>query len=109
LEDLDEIKELVEEGRLSKLDVEAIKEYSIREFYKPDLDLEDESPMWLSLGLFILWLGWFFFNGGSAYGLYNSTLLPSKIIANTILAAAASGAIVYFVKKPISLWVSKCF
>ena len=65
--------------------------------------------MFLSIGLFVLWLGWFFFNGGSAYGLYNSTLLPSKIIANTILGAGSAGATVYFVKKPINLWVCGCF
>ena len=65
--------------------------------------------MWLSIGVFVLWLGWFFFNGGSAYGLYNKALLPSKIIMNTFLAPAAAGGTVYFVKKPISLWVSKCF
>lgn len=109
LEELDEIKELVEEGRLTKADIQGIKAYSIREFYKPNLDLEEESSLWLSIGTFILWLGWFFFNGGSAYGLYNSSLLPSKIICNTILAATASGATVYFIKKPISLWVCKCF
>ena len=89
--------------------MKGIKEYSIRQFYKPDLDLEEDSPMFLAIGLFILWLGWFFFNGGSAYGLYNSTLLPSKIIANTILGASSAGATVYFFKKPISLWVCGCF
>jgi Amt family ammonium transporter len=71
--------------------------------------LEEESSMWLAIGTFILWLGWFFFNGGSAYSLYNKTLLPSKIITNTMLAANVSGGTVYFIKKPVSLWFSKCF
>jgi ammonium transporter, Amt family len=75
----------------------------------PDLDLEDESPLWNSIGVFVLWLGWFFFNGGSAYSLYNPDAYPAKIITNTILASSAAGGAVYFVKKPISLWYSKCF
>ena len=48
--------------------------------------------MWMGLGVMILWLGWFFFNGGSAYTLYNSSLNPAKIIMNTILSAGAGGA-----------------
>jgi len=64
--------------------------------------------MWLSIGTFILWLGWFFFNGGSAYTLYNKALDPAKIIMNTILAAGAGGATAFFVKKPIQLWYMSC-
>ena len=54
-------------------------------------------------------MAWLFFNGGSAYSLYNQSLIPSKLIKNTILSGAASGITVFFVKKPISLFVSKCF
>ena len=64
--------------------------------------------MWLAIGVFNLWLGWFFFNGGSAYSLYNKALNPAKIITNTTLSGAAGGAIVYFLKKPISLFVWPC-
>jgi ammonia channel protein AmtB len=62
----------------------------------------------MGLGVMILWLGWFFFNGGSAYTLYNSSLNPAKIIMNTILSAGAGGATAYFFKKPISLWYCRC-
>ncbi len=64
--------------------------------------------MWMSIGTFVLWLGWYFFNGGSAYTLYNLTLNPAKIITNTILSGSVAGGTVYFVKKPISLFFSKC-
>ena len=65
--------------------------------------------MWMSIGIMVLWLGWFFFNGGSAYTLYNSSANPSKIIMNTILSAGAAGGFSYFFKKPINLWYLGCF
>jgi Ammonium Transporter Family len=99
----------MDEGRLSQEDVECIKRYSIQEFQNPNTDIEEESSMWLSIGTMVLWLGRFFFNGGSAYTLYDSTVNPAKIIENTILSAGAGGGIVFFFKKPISLWYSKCF
>ena len=53
------------------------------------------------MGTFILWLGWFFFNGGSAYTLYNMDYLPGEIIVNTMLAGASGGGSAYFFKWPI--------
>jgi len=98
----------VEEGRLTQEDVQCIKNYAIKEFLNPDTDIEEEAPVWAGLGVMVLWLGWFFFNGGSAYTLYNASLNPAKIIMNTILSAGAGGAFVYGFKKPIALFVSKC-
>lgn len=106
---MDEIRELLDEGRLSAEDLGHLRAYAIHEFKNPNFDLDDMSSMWFSIGVFILWLGWFFFNGGSAYTVYNPAANPAKIITNTILAGAAGGAIVYFVKKPINLWFCKCF
>jgi len=70
--------------------------------------MEEEAPVWAGIGVMVLWLGWFFFNGGSAYTLYNASLNPAKIIMNTILSAGAGGAFVYGFKKPIALFVSHC-
>ena len=53
------------------------------------------------MGTFILWLGWFFFNGGSAYTLYNMDYLPGEIIVNTMIAGSTGGATSYFLKWPI--------
>ena len=53
----------------------------------------------VTLGVFILWLGWFGFNGGSqlAMGTANDAIAVSKIILNTLLAGAggvlAAGAV----------------
>jgi len=99
---------MVDEGKLSLEDVANLRTYSIHEFKNPNFDQDELSAMWLAIGVFNLWLGWFFFNGGSAYTLYNSALNPAKIIMNTIMSGAAGGAVVYFVKKPIHLFFSKC-
>jgi len=108
LEQLEEVAELVDEGRLSKEDLAHLKSYAINEFKNPNFDLDELGSMFMSIGLFILWLGWLFFNGGSAYTLYNSVYNPAKIITNTTLSGAAGGCVVYFVKRPIHLFVSKC-
>ena len=53
----------------------------------------------VTLGVFILWLGWFGFNGGSqlAMGTANDAIAVSKIFINTLLAGAggvlAAGAV----------------
>jgi hypothetical protein len=99
---------MVEEGKLTSQDLSHLRAYAINEFQKPNFDQDELSAMWLSIGVFNLWLGWFFFNAGSTYSLYNKALNPAKIITNTILSAASSGAIVYFLRKPISLFVWPC-
>ncbi len=104
-----EIREMLEDGKITKKDVNCLKEYAIEEFNNPNTDLEEESSMWMSIGMMVLWLGWFFFNGGSAYTLFNPSINPSKIIMNTILSAGAGGACAYFLKKPIHLWYMQCF
>ena len=53
----------------------------------------------VTLGVFVLWLGWFGFNGGSqlAMGTANDAIAVSKIFINTLLAGAsgvmAAGAV----------------
>jgi len=53
------------------------------------------------LGTILLWVSWLFFNGGSAYGMFESrgSGMP-KIMMNTILAGA-TGGLVATVLKPI--------
>jgi ammonium transporter, Amt family len=66
--------------------------------------------MWFALGTSVLFLGWFFFNGGSTYTLYGGKILNSaKVITNTILAGGMSSGTVFLFKKPIHLFFSKCF
>ena len=57
----------------------------------------------VTLGVFILWLGWFGFNGGSqlALGSAADALGMSNVIVNTNLAAAAGVVTAIFVSKPI--------
>ena len=57
----------------------------------------------VTLGVFILWLGWFGFNGGSqlAMGGAVDAVAVSNIFANTNLAAAAGGLTAIFLTRPI--------
>ena len=57
----------------------------------------------VTLGVFILWLGWFGFNGGSvlARGDAASAVTMSTVIVNTNLAAAAGVIASFFVSKPV--------
>ncbi len=52
------------------------------------------------IGVLVLWFGWFGFNGGSTLAANASV---AKIVANTMLAAAAGGVSCFF----LSLWLSK--
>ena len=86
-----------------------LRTYALNEFNNPNYEPEDESQLYMAAGTFILWLGWYFFNGGSTYTVYGGIVLDSaKVITNTTLSAAAGGGAVYFVKKPISLFFSRC-
>ena len=57
----------------------------------------------VTLGVFILWLGWFGFNGGSqlALGSAADAVAMSNVLVNTNLAAAAGVVTAIFVSKPI--------
>ena len=57
----------------------------------------------VTLGVFILWLGWFGFNGGSQLALSGAAdaVAVSNILANTNLAAAAGVLAAIIVSRPI--------
>ena len=57
----------------------------------------------VTLGVFILWLGWFGFNGGSqlALGSAADAIAMSHILVNTNLAAAAGAVVALLVSRPI--------
>ncbi len=57
----------------------------------------------VTLGVFILWLGWFGFNGGSVLALEGAAnaVLMSNVLVNTNLAAAAGVVMALIVSKPI--------
>ena len=57
----------------------------------------------VTLGVFILWLGWFGFNGGSqlALGSAADAVAMSNVLVNTNLAAAAGVVTAIFVSRPI--------
>ena len=57
----------------------------------------------MTLGVFILWLGWFGFNGGSqlALGGAADAVAMSNVLANTNLAAAAGVMAAISVARPI--------
>ena len=57
----------------------------------------------VTLGVFILWLGWFGFNGGSQLALSSATdaVAMSHVLVNTNLAAAAGVIAALFLSRPI--------
>ena len=57
----------------------------------------------VTLGIFILWMGWFGFNGGSqlALGSAGDAVAMSVVLANTNLAAAAGFLVALTVSRPI--------
>jgi len=52
------------------------------------------------IGTILLWVSWLFFNGGSAYGMFESrgTGMP-KIMMNTLLSGATSGLVATMLKR----------
>lgn len=57
----------------------------------------------VTLGVFILWLGWFGFNGGSQLALSSATdaVAMSHVLVNTNLAAAAGAMAALFLSRPL--------
>ena len=57
----------------------------------------------VTLGVFILWLGWFGFNGGSVLelGSAKAAVTMGHVLVNTNLAAAAGVMVALFVSRPI--------
>ena len=57
----------------------------------------------VTLGVFILWLGWFGFNGGSQLALSGATdaVAMSNVLVNTNLAAAAGVMAALFLSRPL--------
>ena len=57
----------------------------------------------VTLGVFILWLGWFGFNGGSVLelGTAKAAVTMGHVLVNTNLAAAAGVMVALFVSRPI--------
>lgn len=82
-------------------DVRAMQRFVIKEYIEPNYDCSHHNVMYLAVGTFILWVGWFFFNGGSAYTLYSKDIIPGKIIVNTMLSGASGAGSAYFFKRPI--------
>jgi len=92
-----------EDNLLTEQDIACLQKAVTEEYKNPNFEVETSSSVFLALGTFILYVGWFFFNGGSALTLYadEGGNNIGKIIINTILGGAAGGAIAYFFKVPI--------
>ena len=60
-------------------------------------------PLIVTLGVFILWLGWFGFNGGSqlALGTAADVVAMSNVITNTVIAGAAGFLAAIAIAKPV--------
>ena len=74
--------------------------------FRPDGTVKSTPPSnvpAVTLGVFILWLGWFGFNGGSQLALGGAVdaVAVSNILANTNLAAAAGVLAAIIVSRPI--------
>ena len=74
--------------------------------FRPDGSIKSTPPSnvpVVTLGVFILWLGWFGFNGGSQLALGGAVdaIAMSNVLANTNLAAAAGVMAAISVSRPI--------
>ena len=74
--------------------------------YRKDGTIKSTPPsnvLMVTLGVFILWLGWFGFNGGSqlALGSALDAVAMSNVLVNTNLAAAAGVVTALFVSRPV--------
>jgi ammonia channel protein AmtB len=62
-------------------------------------DLTAHNYAYTTLGMFILWVGFFFFNGASGLDMFGPRRNgPSKIIFNTAISSAFSGMVAVFLK-----------
>ncbi|OMJ76389.1 hypothetical protein SteCoe_24257 [Stentor coeruleus] len=65
-------------------------------------EFRPSSQIYAVTGVFILWLGWLFFNGGSTLAFTgSSTITAGKAMMNTTLGGASGGLIVFFLKHPL--------
>eukprot|EP00347_Sterkiella_histriomuscorum_P019594 403341033 len=72
------------------------------------VDLSPSNAAYITLGTFINWIGWLFFNSGSTLSMQIPRLNgPSKIMFNTMLASSISGLVVVFLKPHIMRNYSK--
>ncbi len=74
--------------------------------YRKDGTVKSTPPsnvLMVTLGVFVLWLGWFGFNGGSqlALGSALDAVAMSNVLVNTNLAAAAGVVMALLVSRPI--------
>ncbi len=74
--------------------------------YRKDGTVKSTPPSnvpFVTLGVFILWLGWFGFNGGSqlALGSASDAVAMSIVLVNTNLAAAAGVLVALSISRPI--------
>jgi len=70
------------------------KEFEFRRWVKDCADepFKINSIMDVAAGTLILWVGWFYFNGGSASTLYKEREFSvCRIVMNTIIAGGAGG------------------
>lgn len=65
-------------------------------------EFRPSSQIYAVTGVFILWLGWLFFNAGSTLAFTSSsTITTGKVMMNTTLGGASGGLIVFFFKHPL--------
>jgi Amt family ammonium transporter len=79
----------------------------VRATVNPD-EFKPSSQIYAVTGVFILWLGWLFFNAGSTLSFTSeATILTGKVMMNTTLGGAAGGLIVFSLKHPITNYLLK--
>lgn len=79
----------------------------VRVTVTPD-EFKPTSQAYAVTGVFILWLGWLFFNAGSTLSFTgNNAIVAGEVMMNTTLGGAAGGIVVFLLKHPIYDWVLK--
>jgi Amt family ammonium transporter len=81
--------------------IDPITRRRCRATLSPD-EFKPSSQVYAVTGVFILWLGWLFFNAGSTNSFTGySAIEAGEVMMNTILGGASGGIIVFFFKHPL--------
>jgi Amt family ammonium transporter len=79
----------------------------VRVAFSPE-EFRPSSQVYAVSGVFILWLGWLFFNAGSTLRFTDKfTYMTGKVMMNSTLGGAAGGLIVFYFKIPIYNRITK--
>lgn len=87
--------------------IDPVSNKQVKVTVSPD-EFKPTSQVYAVTGVFILWLGWLFFNAGSTLSFTGeSAIIAGEVMMNTTLGGAAGGLVVFLLKHPLTDLVMK--